>query len=762
MTRAGNVAPARPDGRRTWTSLALALALNASFYVLLIGIVVAAVGAIAAVVAVWGRVGLYACIVPIGVTAAVVRRMLIACWPRREETPVAGVLVTRVIEPALWAVIDEVSGQAGQPRVDELRLTLVDGASCRLHREGRDRTRRVLTLSLAYLQVLGEPELRAVVAHELSHFAGGDLAFGRRVTVVCDALRRTQDRLDRLGSVMRYPLRWYGRALFGFLASLSREREFIADAYAARLSDPVTVARALRITAWIETAFAIYWQRELAPVLAAGLRPAVAGGFGLFTSFPAVRANLSCWGDVADDGPFETHPRLVDRLAALRRDASPAPEFLHPAVTLLSDVERFEVALLRHTSADARQLQPIPWPVAAQHIYPPAWEAFARNEPELIADLTTKEIPALLDARDEDPADRDPADDLAIVRVLSSALASTLVRAGWQVHSLPGAPIVLRRGDASIRPFDELSAIWFSGLLRSEWAPRCEQAGIAELSLAVPAPADPALEGAATPARPTVEPTDAPIAPVAELAHTRPWPVELTLDRAERSGGLSRGAVWFAWIAAAGLVAILLAEALRYPSHTKTVVVALPLVGLGLAWMLHAQRPAQRSAPHVALGPDGLRITHRGLLRAPLHIPREALRTIAVDTANENNGRRFPVYDTSDWADPAAPAGQPRFWFWADHRAARSTPYYGLHRQTPNMLVLLDIALTGPRVRRQRMHGPLSGETLSALLLKVADPDQTHEAVARLGFSPRLVVNDFRPTRPLDDDAAPTAEATAA
>jgi Zn-dependent protease with chaperone function len=761
MTRARDVAPAGPRDHRAQTSLALAVAVNVSFYVLLIGIVLAAVGAIAVVVAVWGRVGLYACTVPIGVTVAGVRRMLIACWPRRGETPVAGVLASRITEPGLWAVIDEVSGQAGQPRVDELRLTLVGGASCRLHREGRRRTHRVLTLSLAYLQVLGEPELRAVIAHELSHFAGGDLAFGRRIAVVCDALRRTHARLDRLGSVMRYPLRWYGRALFGLLASLSREREFSGDAYAARLSDPVTMARALRITAWVETAFAIYWQRELAPVLAGGLRPAVAGGFGLFTSFPAVQAHLSYWSDVADHGSFDTHPVLVERLAALRRDASSAPEFLHPTVTLLSDVEAVEVALLRETSGDASQLQPISWPAAAQHIYPPGWAAFAQNEPELIADLIASDIPARLDARDDDPADRDPAGDLAVVRVLACALASALVRAGWQVHSLPGAPVVLRRGDTSIRPFDELSAIWFSGLLRSEWAARCEHAGIAELSLAVHAPADPASKGVAIPARLAVTPNAAPIAPVVELGHARPWPVELTLDRAERSGGLSRGAMWFTRIVDASLVAILLAEALTYPSLATTVAVAL-LIGLGLAWMLYAQRPTQRSTPRVALGPDGVTITHRGLLRAPLHIPRDALRTIAVDTTTENNGRRFPVYDTSEWTDPAAPAGQPCFWFWADNRAARSTPYYGLHRQTPNVLVLLDVALTGPRVRRQRIHGPLNGETLSALLLKVADPEQTHEALARLGFSPRLLLNDFRPARPPDHDAAPTTEATAA
>ena len=47
-----------------------ALALNVSFYALLIGIVLAAVDAVVVVVTVWGRVGVYACAVPFWVTAA--------------------------------------------------------------------------------------------------------------------------------------------------------------------------------------------------------------------------------------------------------------------------------------------------------------------------------------------------------------------------------------------------------------------------------------------------------------------------------------------------------------------------------------------------------------------------------------------------------------------------------------------------------------------------------------------------------------------
>lgn len=742
----GYVASWRNDRHRR-ASLAVAVALNVSFYALLVGIVLLAAGAIVGVVVVWGRVGLYACTVPIGVTVAVGRRMLVACWPRRPGVSLVGVGVRRSAEPALWALVDDVCRLACQPRVDEIRLVLSGGASCLLHGELDGRARRVLSLSLAYLQVLGEDELRAVVAHELAHFAGRDGVFDGRIASVRAALDRTHERLERLGSVLRYPLRWYRRVLLRFLASMSREREHAADLYAAQLLGPEAVARALRITSWVDAGFGLYWQLDLAPVLAAGRRPPVAAGFGVFMT-PEVRSHALQLSAAREPGPFDTHPPLADRLSALRCDASPDPVFAGPAVGLLSDTGAVETALLEATSESAPRLEPIGWPAVAQIVYPPRWERHATRAAEIIADRTAADIPALLDERDASAEQRAPELDLAFVAELASALASALVREGWQVRALPSAHVTLCRGEHEIRPFDDLRAIWFSRLLRDQWRARCDRVGIADLSLACRASGDLIVQQRQPVTVALGEARQTRSAGAVETAAAPRRVVELALHAAERSGVLSRGGVWFAWGISTALVAILAATAVTHASPVKTAIVA-GLTAAGVAWAIHAWRHGHRSRPRLAVAPDGLTIDHRGLLRAPLHVPRDALRTITVDPTTRNDGRRFPVYDTSEWADPNLPAGEPRFWFWNAHRPAWPTPYFGLHRQTPNMLVVLDTALPGPRVRRQRLHGPLNGEILSRLSLTIADVAKARDAVAELGFDSRLVVDDFRPPRQL-------------
>jgi heat shock protein HtpX len=175
------------------------------------------------------------------------------------------------------------------------------------------------------------PELRGVIAHEFGHFHGGDVAIGPWIYKTSAALVRTVDNLRGDDyEVLTLPFIWYGNLFFRVTHAVSRHQEVLADRLAAEVAGARALASGLRETHVAGLAFAPDWQGAVAPVLSAGFVPSLAAGFDAFMKTGWVAEQLveaSKAESQTGPNPYDTHPPLSDRLAALGepRTRSPGP-----------------------------------------------------------------------------------------------------------------------------------------------------------------------------------------------------------------------------------------------------------------------------------------------------------------------------------------------------------------------------------------------------------------------------------------------------
>ena len=84
------------------------------------------------------------------------------------------------------------------------------------------RTRRVMIVGVALMELLTERELRGVIAHEFGHYRGGDTRLGPWIHRTRETIARTIDRLSADESIsriiVRQPFIWYGKAFLRITA----------------------------------------------------------------------------------------------------------------------------------------------------------------------------------------------------------------------------------------------------------------------------------------------------------------------------------------------------------------------------------------------------------------------------------------------------------------------------------------------------------------------------------------------------------------
>ncbi|MGW7027342.1 M48 family metallopeptidase [Streptomyces xanthophaeus] len=152
-----------------------ALVLLAGFYLLgLVLLAVLAAADYAAVTGLHGPAAVKVLIVSVVLSVPIVRGMFMLRTPKGE--PPAGVPVTEAQEPALWQAVREIAQQVGTRAPDE--IVLVDEVNAAVSEDARllglrSGTRR-LYLGLPLMTGLDEMQLRAVLAHEMGHYANFD------------------------------------------------------------------------------------------------------------------------------------------------------------------------------------------------------------------------------------------------------------------------------------------------------------------------------------------------------------------------------------------------------------------------------------------------------------------------------------------------------------------------------------------------------------------------------------------------------------
>lgn len=703
----------------------LAAVLMASYYLCLAVLVIGLAGATVLLFSSLPVLVIFT--IPIWVALGIVIRSSLPWLSGRSHEELPGVPCFRAEQPRLWALVDEICDRAGARPPDEIRFTLGGDAAASEIGGIRAKTRRCsLVLSLAFIQALRDAELRVVVAHEMGHIIAGDTMLLRLLDHAHRVVDRSLREFEARASVLRYPFRSYTKAFFAITARLSRRSEIAADAFAASLYGPEQAAQTLRKTAHLPSAFDSYWRQEVTAVLDAGLRPPLMEGFGLFLAAPEVARTMQELPLNSDTGRFDSHPSTVERLSRFDVEYE-TDNGGRTALRLIERLEDVELALLCDLAAEARALQPIGWPDVPRRVYPPLWERLRNEQPICapgakvadIAGLTSKYEPA-----SREPGAAPPPQALA----LAGALALSLLRHGWEIDAPPGNPLLLRKDESSLQPFEEVFGLFENESARDQWSKRCIAMGIAEIPLE---------ERSAT-----VELTEVEAPRGGSIGE----PIELSIpERGAKVASVIGAVILFAIALPFPIVLLVVGAPSAHPTLNEQIVIR-GLGGLVVAlifgFLIGAAVRARRGRPRLRLDDSGLTLVHGSLLREPLILPREEIRAVSVDTAEARRSRtRLPVYQDPAWESYELRASTPRGWVWEDGHA--SFPIFGLTSAALNLLIVLKRAIPGPRVKRQSFHGPLNGETLRGLLVRLNRPERAVPPLDALGLLRPLTVSDF-------------------
>jgi len=433
--------------------------------------------------------------------------ILIAIFPRRDRFHPPGVRLTDAEQPRLMRLIDEEARACGERAPDEVYATLEVNAA--VLEAGR--RRRVMIVGLPLLQLVTERGLRGVVAHEFGHYAGGDTRLGPWIYRTREAIVRTVTHLSDDGGeegwtqrAVRLPFIWYGKAFLRITNAISRRQEFAADALAAqRAGRDVHVETLRRIHAYAP-AFDAYWMNEVVPVLDAGRRPPIGEGFTAFIHSNAVERAATEHlerelTEVVTD-PYDSHPSLAERVAAVQDCPAGAPDDSPPADELLHDPVALETAQAAFLFGDeaAAKLRQVDWDAVGGEVYLERARGLVSAHGELLGSATAGRLDTLvgdigrlagrLQQREPDlPVEQ--ATDFAAA-LIASGLLVALEGDGWSVEAPPGEPVICRRGDESVAPYVVVAELREGSVSVEAWRERAAALGVGELVLGAGADAD--------------------------------------------------------------------------------------------------------------------------------------------------------------------------------------------------------------------------------------------------------------------------------
>ncbi len=491
---------------RLWLAsrVGLALLLMVSFYALAIGLSTILVWLVFAELKHLSHVNLKLPLVLLGAAATILWSIV----PRPDKFVPPGPRVEPSQEPALFSAIRDVAGATGQAMPADVYL--VNNVNAFVAQRGGLMgvgSHRVMGLGLPLMQAVTVQEFKGILAHEFGHYHAGDVALGPWIYKTRGAIGRTIEQLS--GNLLQAIFVWYGNVFLRITHAVSRRQEFIADEVAARAAGASAMASGLRRVHAAAVAFDHYWRGEVAHVLDSGYLPPLSQGFARFMQHATVASNMAAVVEHEEHGgqtdPYDTHPALRDRLAALSTLEPGAAGDARPATVLLSDVGRWERQILAATVGDhwASGLKAMPWEKVVESVYVPLWRKRVQQHRRLFAPFTIATVPTsrldlapLGDAflgLDRDEAAAVPADIRVShgVQLLTSAIALALVDVGWTASASIGDEIVLTRDGRDLRPFSELLAI-ATGTSQSaaertpvtaDWRSRCAELGISDVRL---------------------------------------------------------------------------------------------------------------------------------------------------------------------------------------------------------------------------------------------------------------------------------------
>jgi Zn-dependent protease with chaperone function len=420
--------------------------------------------------------------------------VLWAILPRMDRFEPPGPRVTAQEQPELFKLIHDVAKATSQAMPEDVYL-LNDVNAFVAQRGGLMGVgaRRVMGIGLPLMQALTIDELKGVLAHEFGHYHSGDVALGPWIHKTRVAVGRTIAQLGE--SILRFIFIGYASLFLRVTHAVSRRQEFIADEVAAGVVGAHAMTSGLRKVNGAAFAYHTYWHSELVPVMQAGFRPPLAAGFGRYASSPemlrVIDAVVNHEEQEGETDPFDTHPSLRDRLAALERQPSGSPGDSRPAASLLRNIDECERRLFSALGPELSNLKPLDWPRVSNEVYVPIWRARIKQHGALLRQFTCANPPATekdlarIGGGIAAPDASDQARISAAWRLVIAAYALAMLPLGWSVETLPGDEALLRRGGEEFRPFSELAAIIQGRTTLAAWRERCIALGIDGVPLGV-------------------------------------------------------------------------------------------------------------------------------------------------------------------------------------------------------------------------------------------------------------------------------------
>lgn len=483
------------NSRSLATRAVMALVLMAGFYILALGISAALLWIPYAEAVYVGRIHpklALGCILGAGA-------VLWAIVPRPDRFEPPGPQLTRVNAPSLFRLIDQVARSTAQAPPAEVYL-LNDVNAWVTQRGGIMGlgSRRVMGVGLPLLAQLTPAELAAVIAHEFGHYVSGDVGLGPWIYKTRAAIIRAVAATD--DTWLAAPFRAYAQLFLKTTLAVSREQEFVADRTAARVAGSPAAKSALARVAALAPAYSAFLETEVKPVLHAGCLPSLAAGFDKYVRQPRIAAFMESAASEQSSGgaagEYDTHPPMADRIAALEQLPLTAPLVAaSTAESALGQLDRHSRELMRHLLGDETmgQLRPIRWDEAGEAVYARRWREVAEEQANWLGDRGVMDLPSdrkafmrmgstLVDKRESDVS----ADECVAraAHVLTAALATTLLRAGWVLETGPGLPLELVKDGNRLEPGAVVAGLAEGTLPLDDWRATCQRVGIAQLRLA--------------------------------------------------------------------------------------------------------------------------------------------------------------------------------------------------------------------------------------------------------------------------------------
>lgn len=276
----------------------------------------------------------------------------------KDEVP-PGISVSERQQPELWARVRTLAAQAGTREPDEIRMIPVVNAAVSEDPRllGLLPGHRRMLVGVPLVIGLTEPQLDAVLVHELGHYSNRDTRLagitvrGRQslITVVEHAKAN-----GRAITTLFFAL--YANLYMRVSESVSRRQELAADLAAARIAGRDHTADALRQVRALEVAYSYYTAHYMGTGWDAGLMPLTEEIYGGFRSFLSSAERQRELGEIRDNlpagesTPYDSHPPIHERVAALEAlpaDGRTATGAERPAPALLRNPDLLFAAVAK-------------------------------------------------------------------------------------------------------------------------------------------------------------------------------------------------------------------------------------------------------------------------------------------------------------------------------------------------------------------------------------------------------------------------------